>query len=100
MVRDPAGSPCTSCVRESSVCVPAGPQATRSEPSDVVLLHVLSDCAVEVQLCPVVCVHGVSVLLFDTATAAAPLGTPMLVEEAAYHSQSTHGDEDHCCDHT
>lgn len=73
-----------------------GPRSALS--SDVVLLHVVPDGVVEVQLSPVVCVHAVSVLLFDAA--AAPLGPPLLVEEAAYRSESTHRDEDHRCDHT
>jgi len=50
-----------------------------------------------VQLSPVVRVHAVSVLLLH---AAAPLGPPLLVEEAADHSQGAHGDEDHRGDHT
>lgn len=52
----------------------------------------------EVQLSPVVCVHAVSVLLFDAA--AAPLGPPLLVHQADHHSQRAHGYEDHCSDHT
>lgn len=62
----------------------------------------------EVQLCPVVRVHAVSVVLFDAptaaapaaATSAAPLGLPVLIEEAAYRSQSAHRDKDHRRDHT
>lgn len=66
--------------------------------SDVVFLHAVSDWVVEVQLSPVVCVHAVSVLLFDAA--AAPLGPPLLVHQADHHSQCAHGYEDHCSDHT
>lgn len=65
--------------------------------SDVILLHVVPDRAVEVQLCPVVRVHALAVLLFD---AAGPLRPPLLVQQAANGGQGTHRDEDHRCDHT
>lgn len=52
------------------------------------------------QLCPVVRVHAVPVVVFDAAAvpaapvaaaaSAAPLGLPLLIEEAAYRSQGAH----------
>lgn len=65
--------------------------------SDVVLLHAVPDGVLEMQLSPVVCECAVSVFLFH---AVAPLSPPLLVEEPAYHSQSTHSNEDNRCDHT
>lgn len=88
-------STCESFRRKRYVCdIGCTPQ------SDVVFLHAVSDWVVEVQLSPVVCVHAVSVLLFDAAAAAAPLGPPLLVHQADHHSQRAHGYEDHCSDHT
>lgn len=59
------------------------------------------------QLCPVVRVHAVPVVVLDAAAAAAavavtaaPLGLPLLIEEAAYRGQGAHRDKDHSCDHT
>lgn len=62
--------------------------------SNVVLLHAMCERAVKVQICPVVCVHAVSVLLLD---AAGFLDLSLLVQEASHHSQNTHSDEDHRC---
>lgn len=92
MVADSCVSPCESIIREVSLCL-----RVHTAESDVVLLHVVPDRAVEVQLCPVVCVHALAVLLFD---AAGPLGPPLLVQQAANRSQGAHRDEDHRCDHT
>lgn len=69
-----------------------GPHGSGAAESDVELLHVVPDRAVEVQLCPVVRVHALAGLLFD---AAGPLGPPLLVQQAADGSQGAHRDEDH-----
>lgn len=69
-------------------------QAARPQPLDVVFLHAVPDSVVDVELSPVVRAHAVSVLVLHAAPTV-PLGSPLLVEEAADDSQSAHSDENH-----